>query len=1057
MPPLKENQDNNPDKKYWRSFDELQQTPEFISNREREFPENASELTDPLSRRSFVKIMGASMALAGMTGCSLRRPEREIHPYAQSPEHVIPGKPLFYATAMNLGEEVVGLLVESHEGRPTKIEGNPQHPSSLGATRTQHQASILDLYDPDRLQSPLDQNQTSTWQNAEGALASLKKHFAGTEGAGLALLSEIQVSPTYFRLIKQLRKKFPKIQIYHYDPLNLDSIVEGLYSVTGERLLPLCDIEDARIVISFDADFLNTDPESIAATRGFSARRNPTASEGMSRLYVFESHYTLSGSKADHRFRLKCSQIEYAVWLLAATLIKEAPELLISVSSPELVTLIATEAEKMKGLVPDIYLKSICEDLLKSKGQSVLLAGPKQPPTVHGLLYLINLALGNTGKTIHYAPKNFADDPAISRSQTESIASLTKDLSEKKITALCILGGNPVYNAPADLNFAEALKQAKSVIHLTTARNDTSELCTWTLPRTHYLESWGDAQSLDGTLSVVQPLIAPLYEGRSDIEFISHWLGEAPDGYTLVRSTWMERQKSGNFENFWRQWLHEGIISGPAPIQKNLPYRDHGLIIQLQNQMKTKAQEKSGLEAVFYPDSKIVDGRFANNGWLQELPDPIHKLTWDNAVLLSPATAKQLGINKGDLIKITHQGVSIAVAAWLEPGHADQSLSLFLGYGQHQIGRIGKPGAGYQPFTPLPVHLNKGQTAGGGFNVYPLRSSRSMAVIPSVQVEKLGITYPLASTQNHWSMEGRPQYREATLEEFRKDPHFAEEQVEVSHGKDLWKEHEYKDGYQWGMVVDLSRCTGCNACITGCQSENNIPIVGKKEVLNGREMHWIRVDRYFEGNADEAKLVEQPVTCLQCENAPCEQVCPVAATTHSDEGLNDMAYNRCIGTRYCMNNCPVKVRRFNFYDYHQRNPQSVKKERLHLFDYLREPDKAVQMQFNPDVTVRMRGVMEKCTYCVQRINTAKIEAKNEGRPVEDGEIRTACQQACPAEAITFGNILDEKSKVAKLKKDSRNYQLLADLHLKPRTTYIANVRNPHPAVEKWELQRKNTA
>ena len=622
----------------------------------------------------------------------------------------------------------------------------------------------------------------------------------------------------------------------------------------------------------------------------------------------------------------------------------------------------------------------------------------------------------------------FAKDALVQKSSLDSIIELSQALDKGQIETLVILGGNPAYTAPSDLLFSEKIAKAKSSVHLTLYNNQTTQAVTLGLPRQHYLEYWGDAQALDGSQSVVQPLIQPLYDSKQDSELLSELAGQASDAHALVQSTWKASDSQ------WKKWLHEGVISGPSSSKSSVSVKDSGFGATLQGRLRSIASyDLNAIELSFEPSYALHDGRFANNGWLQELPDPITKLTWDNAALISQKTADKHHIEYGDMLTISAGSVHLDVAALVVPGQAHDSISLAVGYGQTEIGRVGH-------------HT--------GFNTYALRTSHFPYALPAVTVKKTGKVYPLATTQEHGAIDGklngsvqgtRHLVREATALDYAKNPEFAQEVSEHPPLVSSWPEKKYDTGYQWGLSIDLSKCTGCNACVTACQAENNIPIVGKKQVLNGREMHWIRIDRYFEGHIEDARAVMQPMTCLQCELAPCEQVCPVAATTHSEEGLNDMTYNRCVGTRYCSNNCPTKVRRFNFFDYHQRNPQSVAKERHHLFDYMREPDKTVQLQFNPDVTIRMRGMMEKCTYCVQRINQVKITAKNDGdRLVKDGEIKTACQQTCPAEAIVFGNILDKNSEIAKAKALPRNYNILEEWNLKPRTSYLAGIRNPHP-------------
>jgi len=728
-----------------------------------------------------------------------------------------------------------------------------------------------------------------------------------------------------------------------------------------------------------------------------------------------------------NRSRIKSSEIEGVVWKIAAKLNRKKVLYL-----PMAYRNLVHSGSKYSSSVPDKVINTIVDDLIQNKGKSILVAGPSQPSTVHSLIYLMNQALGNHNRAVKYFPIPFSSQKLVQKTNQDSISELTRLISVNKISSLFILGGDPVYNAPSDLKFKTQLEKVKNVVHLTKFKNQTSQVSHWVLPESHFLESWGDVVAKDGTKSLIQPLISPMYESISAIELMGKLSGVSSNGYVIVRRTWRSQTVSGRFESNWQKWVRDGLIQSGRLKGVTYPLSNQGFETSLKKRINAFKLSK-GIEVVFESDSSVYDGRFINNGWLQELPDPLSKLTWDNAALVSHATSQSLGVENEQMIQIEVSGNKLMVPVWIQPGHADNAITLLLGYGQENSGRIGQK---------------------TGFNVYPLRSSNTLHWAMDVSVTPHDKTYKLASTQDHGSMEGRPLYREATAEEFKKHPNFAQEMVETPPLKSLFDERPYDTGNQWGMVIDLDKCTGCNACVVGCQSENNIPIVGKKEVLNGREMHWIRIDRYYEGDINDPKVYEQPVTCLQCENAPCEQVCPVAATTHSEEGLNDMTYNRCVGTRYCADNCPAKVRRFNFLDYHQKNPQSVKKDRVHLFDYVREPDPKTQMQFNPNVTVRMRGIMEKCTYCVQRISKVKSNAANNNREIRDGEIQTACQQACPAEAISFGNILDKKSKVAKMRKKKRNYTILEQLHLKARTSYLANIRNPNSKLSKPSKKQK---
>jgi len=1014
----------------WRSTGELNNTEAFQQQLHREFPEGASELPEHSpARRNFVKIMGASLAFAGVSSCGLiRKPKQKIRPYAKSPEELIPGKPIYYATAMNVGEQVTGLLAESHEGRPTKIEGNPKHSTSLGATTIYNQASVLSLYDPDRLQYPHNNGKKSTMADFSDAFASMKSAWAKQGGKGVAFLSEQLVSPTSYRLVDEIASEYPNMQFFRYEPVNHEQMYEGLKLATGEDLTLDYDFSEADIVVSFDHDFLSPQALSLTWSRDFADRRDPDNPSGMNRVYQLESGFSITGAKADHRVGIHRSDVENAVWLVLKKLFAY-PALARRIPSALRPVIEQVKLDSAHIVKPEV-IDALVDDLVRHNGTSLVTAGPHHSPVVHGLVYIINAILRNESKTVLYRPRPFAQHRLQQRSSVTAISELTKQINAGTITELVILGGDPVYTAPADLDFKQACKKLSNIVHVSSSPNATTQVANWVLPRSHYLESWSDAMAFDQSISVVQPLIQPLYKSVSDNAFLQKFLKNPASDFNAVKQTVSQLSSRRGSAKSWRHALHDGIVQGPSkPLDVTQTYALELSRVAHKTSAAEGKKEKGSFEVSFSPSHALYDGRFVNVSWLQELPDPITKLTWDNAALVSPQDARELKLSSGDVIEISSGSQKINVPLWVSHGQVKGSITLALGYGQTNVGRVGSE---------------------TGFNAYALRTTASFAMVQSASVRSLGRTYPLATTQEHWSMEDRALVRQADLTTYKKHPTFAPDAVHVPKSKSLYPERSYDEGYQWAMNFDLNRCTGCNACVIGCQSENNIPVVGKEEVANGREMHWIRIDRYFAGNEDEpSDMLQQPVTCLHCENAPCESVCPVAATVHSEEGLNDMVYNRCIGTRYCSNNCPVKVRRFNFLAYHQLDPQSVpNKDFSHIFDLWRVPPKTKQMQFNPDVTVRMRGVMEKCTYCVQRINEAKFTAKNEGRELRDGEILTACQQACPADAISFGNMLDSRSEIARRRKLPRNYEILNGLYLKSRTTYLAGVRNTHPSLSR---------
>ena len=967
---------------YWRSLDQLAQTEEFAAMVQREFPEQAAELKDPVSRRNFLKLMSASLALGGLSGCTIQ-PSEKIVPQVRAPEDVVPGKPQYFASAASLGGIGTGILVESHQGRPTKIEGNPEHPSGSRGSNALVQASILDLYDPDRSQTVKNTGRISTWNIFLADLTQRLSLHEADGGAGLRLLTQTVTSPTLGHQLQALRAKFPQAQWHQYEPVNRDNARAGAQMAFGEPVHAFYDLANAKVILSLDADFTYSAPGNVRHARDLAAgRRFRNNAQASNRLYVVESSPTATGSVADHRLALGTAHIE-------ALALKVAQGLGISWEGPSVPADFSAH---------DAWIAALVDDLNAHRGQSLVLAGDQQAPAVHALAHAINHALGNAGTTIHYT------DPVEVESvdQRQSLAALVADMNAGQVESLFILGGNPVYDAPVDLDLAVALDQVGYRVHLGLYDNETSERCHWHIPESHFLEAWSDTRAHDGLATIVQPLIRPLYKTKSAHDCLAVLTGQpgVPDR-EIVRQYWADQ---GLDAAAWRRALHDGFVAGTRPQAQAAPL---GPLRLSATTGRLPAEED--LEIHFRPDPMVWDGRFTNNAWLQETPKPITKLTWDNAVLVSPATAERLRLKSEFLAELRFDGRVLKAAVWIVPGQADGVATLHLGYGQKRSGRIGRD---------------------AGFNAYALRPTAALWSGGGLAISGSYDRYRLACTQDHHSMEGRNLVRQASLAYYQAHPHFAHEGVHdppddlTLHNR---TDHQYT-GYAWGMVIDLGSCIGCNACATACQAENNIPIVGKDEVLNGREMSWIRVDRYYKGALDRPEIAHQPVPCMQCENAPCELVCPVAATTHSDEGLNDMVYNRCVGTRYCANNCPYKVRRFNFLQYADRDTESLK------------------LQRNPDVTTRARGVMEKCTYCVQRINQARIEAKKAQRPIGDGEIATACEQACPTESIVFGDINDPESRVSALKASPLNYGLLTELNTRPRTTYLASIKNPNPKI-----------
>ena len=979
---------------FWRSLEELSETPRFQALLHREFPRFASEWTSDLDRRRFLQVSAASLALAGLTGCT-RQPPEEIVPYVRQPEQVIPGKPLFYATSVGLGGYALPVLAESHLGRPTRVDGNPDHPSSRGKIDLFAQASVLDLYDPDRLQAVVNRGTIRTWKAAGELLANKIAALRALGGEGFRILTGSVTSPAVANMIQALLAEMPQARWHQYDGLGRDAVYAGTRLAFGQAYEPQYDLTAADVVVTLDSDFLSAGPGSVRYATDAAIRRSPESEGGMSRFYSIETAPTSTGSTADHRLALTPGALHAFLRMLASRAGLGGIPSLDGYASDERLSRFVT---------------AIANDLRAARGRCLVVAGDHLSAEAQAVVHGINAVLGNIGNTVFYT------QPVVTSTedQSASLAALTDEMRQGAVDTLLIMGANPVYDAPSDIAFAEALERVPTSIALAQRADETVSRCTWQLPEAHDLERWGDGRTFDGTVTLQQPLIVPLYEGKSPIEVLAILLGQS----TVPARDLLREQHADLDDKAWRRAIHDGFVADSAFV------RESPTTVAEAIRTAGKALEGDrGFALSLRLDPTILDGRFANNAWLQECPKPLTKLTWDNALLVSPATFRELGLGEpfshGDqdarapMARIAAGDRSIEAPVWALPGHADGCGTLFTGYGRTACGQVGN---------------------GAGVDVGPLRTRDASWLLSDVQVTPTGGTYQLASTQDHHAMEGRDLVRMASLASYQHDPEHA---FASAHGSldtsksimDRSAEWEY-DSYAWGMTIDLNACNGCNACVIACQSENNIPTVGKDQVARGREMHWIRVDRYFTGESEEIQaIVHQPVSCVHCEQAPCEVVCPVAATVHSDEGLNDMVYNRCVGTRYCSNNCPYKVRRFNFLLYADfETPQA-------------------QLGRNPDVTVRSRGVMEKCTYCVQRINEARITAKREKRTIRDGEIVSACQSACPADAITFGDINDPDSAVSRAKASPRNYNLLEELGVRPRTSYLAKIRNVNPSLE----------
>jgi molybdopterin-containing oxidoreductase family iron-sulfur binding subunit len=991
---------NQKGKKFWRSVDELADSPDFAELVNEEFPSQASEWIDPVSRRSFLKVMGASMALAGLAGCT-KQPDEPIYPYVTAPPDLTLGKPDYFASAFPFTTGAVPVLIKSSAYRPIKVDGNPEHPYIRGGSDPITQATLLDMYDPDRSQHVVYRGETRNWASFLAAFRGMLADKKPGGGQGLYFLSATVTSPTLAAQWQQGQKNYPQAKFVQYDPVNRDNHYAAAKQAFGQFVDAQYHLDQADVIVSLDADFLGGAqfPGFHKLARDYAQKRKLDGTDQMNRLYVVESVTTTTGFKAEHRLAVKPSQVAAFAQSLASAV---------------------GAGGAASGSWSDHdakYLQGVAADLKGNGSKCVVIPGEFAPPDVHLAAFAINQALGNVGRTVVYTD-TVNPMPSI---QGDDLKALVADMNAGKVDWLVILNANPVYATPADLDFESALNKVGTVVHLGSHLDETGEQAHWHINNAHYLEMWSDARAYDGTVSIVQPMIDPMYGGHTAHEILQSLL-DNPDvaAYDAVRATWMGNGGTlakGDAEFNWRKALHDGWIDGTAFTPKTVTPKG-GLATS------TSTAAASGIEVAFRPDAHVYDGRYANVGWMQEIPRPVTNLSWDNAAQMSYATLEKFGLAENDAVEITVGGKKIIAGALAIPGQAEGVVVVTLGQGRRS-----------------------GRVAGGvGYNAYLIQQSAAPWAQTGASLGKTGDIYDICVTKSHHidqrsvkaggdgsgthSIEGnesldRGIIRYATLEEFKSNPEFAHE----GEGRDVPEPDEtmfpaYRyDKNAWGMSIDLNSCVGCNACVAACYAENNIPVVGRQQVKIGRLMQWIRIDTYFEGDLAAPRAHFQPMTCHHCENAPCEQVCPVGATVHSPEGLNLMIYNRCVGTRYCSNNCPYKVRRFNFLLYSDYETESLKLMR------------------NPDVSVRSRGVMEKCSYCSQRIQEVKIAADKENRDIRDGEIRTACQQSCPTDAIVFGNINDRESRVAQLKTQERTYGVLADINTRPRTTYVAGVLN----------------
>jgi len=1057
-------------KEYWRSVEEFVDAPEFEEFVKYEYPAHAEEWDNSLSRRNFLKVMGASLAFAGLSGCVIQ-PAEKIVPYVSQPVGLVPGKPLFFATSVSMGGVANGVLARSHEGRPTKLEGNPEHPGSLGSTDVYTQASILNLYDPDRSKEILYRGEPKTWQGFYTDLRGKVEETRKNGGQGIAFLTETITSPSRIDQFNRLLAELPNAKWHQYEPVNRDNAIEGSKMAFGSAAQPVYKFDKADRILSLDADIFS----------GFNVRYIKDFAKGravsddkkeINRLYAVETSLSLTGAKADHRLGVKPSQMTEVAKAAAGA--------------------VGVEGASGSGLSESAaaWIAEMGKDLAGHKGRSLVVAGDNQPAEVHALAYAMNDALGNVGQTVDYIEPMAANGDKLQR---EQLAELVQDIDAGRVKVLVILGGNPAYNTPTDLRLnLERLEKVPYRVHVGEHFDETGVLCQWHVSSTHFLETWGDARAYDGTVGIQQPLIVPLYDGKCHSEIVQLFFNDnyEKNPLQIVQEYWQKQGMDGapaaaaapaaapaesadaakaaetaapaekaaepaakpaspdalyapkTFDDKWRKAVHDGFIPGTQAPAKSVTLNSSFV-----SSIKSTPSAEGALEIAILPDPCVFDGRFTNNGWLQELPNPLNKVTWENVALVSPNTAKKLGINQdkrykdfaggelgrafvttkggnmsSDLLNLTYEGTKLEgnIPAWIAPGQPDDVITIFLGYGRTRAGRVGN---------------------GIGYDAYSVRKSSALWSGKG-EISRTGDQTQVASTQIHFNMEGRDLLRSWTMEEYEEHLKEAPEDMAEGYDKSMYGDQFgeiYAQNNKWAMTIDLNSCVGCNACVIACQSENNIPIVGKEQVERSREMNWLRIDAYYKGDdiSDPDGPYFQPVLCQQCEQAPCEVVCPVHATVHSAEGLNDMVYNRCVGTRYCSNNCPYKVRRFNFLLYQDWNTPQFKLMR------------------NPEVTVRSRGVMEKCTYCTQRISAARIEAEKDGREIRDGEVITACQAVCPTDAIVFGNAHDKESKIFKSKQDHRNYALLnEELNTQPRTTYLAGLRNQNPAMPDYVAPKK---
>ncbi|MCC6409009.1 MAG: 4Fe-4S dicluster domain-containing protein [Planctomycetes bacterium] len=967
------------------------------------------------SRRRMLQVMGASLALASASSC--RWEAEEILPFQKRPEGRIPGSTRRFATALECGGFASSLLVTSYDGRPIKIEGNPLHALDRGACSARSQAAVLDLYDPDHSRGLVQKFESvaypRTWKEFDPFFAGVLAAQRAKGGAGLRVVAEPSSSATLAALRTRFAAAFPQAKWVAWEAISRTSELAGARLAFGKPVRTLPRVEAARTLVALDCDLFGEHPAALANARAFAKRHDPSLPDVL-RVWAAECTPTSVGAVADHRLALRVEQV---LPLMLALEQRVHAKLGVKVDAALQPSSPAPSGGFLAAADVASFLDHLADELLQHRGESLLVVGRRQPAAVHALAHRLNAVLGNAGRTVVYVDEPEGDRPE----PATALAELVREMDGGAVECLVVLGTNPVYDAPADVDFRRALRKVPLSIHLGDYRHETGRACTWHLPRAHMLESWGDAVSWDGARCTTQPLIDPIFPRRTPLELTAQMIGEVATARDLVRAAVSPNASDAE----WQRTLHDGFVANSAPAT-SVPVVARFDVPGVQPRALEVEPANGKLELVLAPDPRVYDGRSANNSWLQETPDSLTKMTWGNAAFFAPATAKALGVKDATLVKLKVGARELECAACVVPGQATGAVTLYLGYGRTAAGVVGG--------------LEEESVETVGFDAYRLRTAATLETALDLTVEATGRAYPLARTtdpavEDAIGEKGREErlhelLRETTLAHHVANPHGEAHEGHHPALESLW-EHAEPGAVRWGMAIDLNSCIGCNACAVACQAENNVPVVGREQVMRGREMAWIRIDRYFTGSEDAPKVRFQPLTCQHCESAPCEQVCPVAATTHSAEGLNDMVYNRCIGTRYCANNCPFKVRRFNFFNYHKQVDAAG--------------SEVQRMLYNPEVTIRHRGVMEKCTFCVQRIQAAKIRAKNEGRTLADGEVVSACAQTCPTEAIVFGDLADPKSRVARLHGEGRAYKMLAELNIRPRTAYLAKVNNPNPA------------